>query len=215
MKRSKRSISMAEPSGTNTPVATPTKQQISSVTSPRSLYGMNICNVYKKQSNLIDYLHELHADLQRLDQDLEKTPPGFKDTVQHLVSSKLLDNSDKKVRLLVGCCLVDIFRIYAPDTPYKDGVMLRVFEVMSILIRNLETAINGSEEQSQSIYIIQSLATVKSCVIPVIMAQRGVRGALETAQTLFQALIDSVRPDHSDARKTRNYTFLSSNFVYL
>lgn len=188
-----------------TPVAsTPIKQkpqQPSTPGTPMGLYGINICNVHKRQQDLIKYLSALHADLHSLDQDLEKTPPGFKETVQYLVTSKLLDSTDKKIRLLVGCCLVDVFRIYAPDTPYKDPVMLKVFDFLSLLIRNLETTMNGSEEQERCIYIIQSLATVKSCVIPVIMSQRGVQNALEATQSLFTALIESVRPDHTDDRK--------------
>jgi sister-chromatid-cohesion protein PDS5 len=97
--------------------------------------------------------------------------------------------------------MVDIFRIYAPETPYKDPEMLYVFDAIITQIRGLQTFASGSEDEKLVIYILQSLASVKSCVIPVILAQKGLEDAFETVQMLFAALIDSIRPEHSNDGK--------------
>ena len=44
----------------------------------------------------------------------------------HIASEFFLDHNSKDVRLLIACCIADIFRIFAPDAPYKDGRQLKV-----------------------------------------------------------------------------------------
>lgn len=170
----------------------------SSTSKPNSLYGINIKSAFKKPNELIKYLKDLHENLKSLNQDVQSTPTGFLDTVQYILQAKLLENSDKKVKLLTCCCLVDIFRIYAPEAPYKDSDMLFIFDAIILQIRSLQTAIPNSEDEKWILYILQSLSSVKSCVIPVIMAQNGISQAMDTVYSLFAALIDSVRPDHSN-----------------
>ncbi|PNI83223.1 PDS5A isoform 4, partial [Pan troglodytes] len=43
----------------------------------------------------------------------------------HLASEFFLRNPNKDVRLLVACCLADIFRIYAPEAPYTSHDKLK------------------------------------------------------------------------------------------
>jgi sister-chromatid-cohesion protein PDS5 len=174
------------------------RRKAAEVSQTKSLYGVNILNTYKKPAELTKYLTELQQDLVNLNQDVDQAPPGFSETVSFLNSPKLLASSDKKIKLLVSCCLVDVFRVYAPDTPYKDPEMLQVFETLNNQIRNLQVSAPGSEEQQKIIYILQSLASVKSCVIPVILAQKGVPDALEVVRSLFEAILDSVRPEHTN-----------------
>ena len=44
----------------------------------------------------------------------------------HIASEFFLEHNSKDVRLLIACCIADIFRIFAPDAPYKDGRQLKV-----------------------------------------------------------------------------------------
>ena len=111
---------------------------------------------------------------------------------------KVLGHSDKDVRLLSACCIVDILRVFAPEAPYCDEEMVRVFEVIISQIRSLSTYDIGSATGSKVVYILDSLATVKSCVVPVIMAQTGVQGAEDLMTSLFDALISVFRPDHAE-----------------
>jgi sister-chromatid-cohesion protein PDS5 len=167
-----------------------------------SLFRVDIVKTYKKPPELINYLRELHEELKILNQELETAPEGFTETARFLLFPQLLDSPDKKVRLLVSCCLADVFRIFAPDAPYKDSDMIRVFESFINQIRWLQTVVKGSEDEKMILYILESLSTVKSCVIPVIMAQKGIHGAMEIIESLFESLVNSVRPDHSETGET-------------
>uniref|UniRef100_A0A6Q2YQ73 PDS5 cohesin associated factor B n=1 Tax=Esox lucius TaxID=8010 RepID=A0A6Q2YQ73_ESOLU len=53
-----------------------------------------------------------------MDQDSEEEKELYLYLALHLASDFFLKHPDKDVRLLVACCLADIFRIYAPDAPY-------------------------------------------------------------------------------------------------
>ena len=49
----------------------------------------------------------------------------------HLASDFFLDHPNKDVRLLVACCIADVFRIFAPEAPYRDALQLKV-EIVKI-----------------------------------------------------------------------------------
>lgn len=44
----------------------------------------------------------------------------------YLATDYFLDHQSKDVRLLVACCVADVFRIFAPEAPYKDLKHLKV-----------------------------------------------------------------------------------------
>ncbi len=76
--------------------------------------------------------------------------------------------------------------------------MVGVFEALISQLRGLSTYDAMSGISSKVLYILSSLATVKSCVVPVISAQNGVRGMDDVVVSLMDALFSSIRPDHSD-----------------
>ena len=43
-----------------------------------------------------------------------------------LASDQYMEHSSKDVRLLVACCIADVFRIFAPEAPYKEQEQLKV-----------------------------------------------------------------------------------------
>ena len=53
----------------------------------------------------------------------------YKQVALYLVSEFFLEHESTDVRLLVACCVADIFRIYAPEAPYKDPEQLKVREL--------------------------------------------------------------------------------------
>lgn len=61
-----------------------------------------------------------------MDQDSEEEKQQYLDLALHLASEFFLRNPNKDVRLLVACCLADIFRIYAPEAPYTSHDKLKV-----------------------------------------------------------------------------------------
>ena len=44
----------------------------------------------------------------------------------YLASEYFLDHANKDVRLLVACCIADVFRIFAPEAPYTDVEQIKV-----------------------------------------------------------------------------------------
>lgn len=61
-----------------------------------------------------------------MDQDSEEDKQKYLGLALHLASEFFLRNPNKDVRLLVACCLADIFRIYAPEAPYTMHDKLKV-----------------------------------------------------------------------------------------
>lgn len=64
--------------------------------------------------------------LMDMDQDSEEEKELYLNLALHLASDFFLKHPDKDVRLLVACCLADIFRIYAPEAPYTSPDKLKV-----------------------------------------------------------------------------------------
>lgn len=63
-----------------------------------------------------------------MDQDSEEEKELYLNLALHLASDFFLKHPDKDVRLLVACCLADIFRIYAPEAPYTSPDKLKVHQ---------------------------------------------------------------------------------------
>lgn len=150
-----------------------------------------------RKGDLISRLDELHKALSELSQEPDDRPKHINEICSLLVT-KIMKNSDRDVRLLAGCCLVDILRITAPETPLRDNDMVSAFEVIVSLLTGLSNYTTKSGTGSKLFYILNSLATIKSCVVPVILSQSNVPGASEVVVSLFDALISSCRPDHSE-----------------
>lgn len=66
-----------------------------------------------------------------MDQDSEEEKELYLNLALHLASDFFLKHPDKDVRLLVACCLADIFRIYAPEAPYTSPDKLKVRAYLS------------------------------------------------------------------------------------
>lgn len=44
----------------------------------------------------------------------------------YLATDYFLEHQSKDVRLLVACCIADVFRIFAPEAPFRDVKHLKV-----------------------------------------------------------------------------------------
>lgn len=52
----------------------------------------------------------------------------------YLATDYFMDHQSKDVRLLVACCIADVFRIFAPDAPYTEAAQLKVSNVFHSII---------------------------------------------------------------------------------
>eukprot|EP00601_Ochromonadales_sp_CCMP2298_P006844 CAMPEP_0173208958 /NCGR_PEP_ID=MMETSP1141-20130122/22822_1 /TAXON_ID=483371 /ORGANISM="non described non described, Strain CCMP2298" /LENGTH=211 /DNA_ID=CAMNT_0014135501 /DNA_START=122 /DNA_END=753 /DNA_ORIENTATION=+ len=162
-----------------------------------SLYSVNIAKLTRK-IDIIKHLNELHTILSELGQEIGDRPKDLKFTAQQLVSPKLLSHSDKDVRLLSVCCIVDVLRVFAPEAPYNNEDTITVFEAITSQLHGLATHESAHIVSSQVYYILNSISTVQSCVVPVILEQSGVKGAEEVVVAMFEAILASVRPEHPE-----------------
>lgn len=175
-------------------------------------YGV-VINTSKK-NDLVNYLVELHKSLCQLSQSVADRPKGFRVTTDQLISSKILNHSDKDVRLIACCCVVDVLRIFAPEAPFSDEDTIKAFDVLTAQIRGMATTDMQSAVGLKINYLLSSLGTVKSCVVPVLLAQQGVSGADETVTAFLDALLSSVRPEHSEEGEIDKYLLYCTRTIF-
>lgn len=67
----------------------------------------------------------LSLTLQAMGQDDENFTK-YTPLALHLVKDFFLNHDSKDVQLLVGCCVADILRVFAPEAPYKEPEQIKV-----------------------------------------------------------------------------------------
>ncbi|KAL1508360.1 hypothetical protein AB1Y20_004470 [Prymnesium parvum] len=105
-----------------------------------------------------------------------------------LSSQKLLRHRDPDVRLLTACCLADLLRIYAPETPFDDGRLKDVFELFVAQLRGVEDI--ASPSFSRFAYLLERLAVVQAFVLILEL------NCDDLICQLFETLFMSISTDH-------------------
>ena len=82
-----------------------------------------------ENKELLSRLKSLHLALSELSQDEEEREQlkNLKTIAGQLVSKRFLSHSDKNIRALVCCCIVDILRIFVPESPFRSTQNPRSF----------------------------------------------------------------------------------------
>jgi sister-chromatid-cohesion protein PDS5 len=118
-------------------------------------------------SELLRRLKQLHEELSSMDQ-LEMEDQAGRDTVspkaQELGSAQLLGHKDRGVKAWTLACIVQMFRILAPNAPYKAGQLRDIF---SLIASSVIPALANPTDSYQQQYaeILSSLATLRSIVL--------------------------------------------------
>ena len=92
--------------------------------------------------------------------------------------------------------------------------MVGVFDSVIGQLRGLSTYEAMSGISAKVLYILASLSTVKSCVLPIILAQNGEPGADEVAVSMFDSILTSIRPDQSDESKYKTGLTSMNTYIY-
>ncbi len=154
------------------------------------------------KAELAKRLKDVWEHLAKLSQD--DRPKGLEGTTKALGSSRILDHTDKDVRLYTACSLAEVLRIYAPEAPFASPCLLQVFALITAQLRGL-AAITGKQAQAAAaqghkplpvLYLLHSLATVKSCIIMSELVQQDLPRAEEELVEFFDCLLRSLREDH-------------------
>ena len=110
---------------------------------------------FRSTDDMRTYLRQLHSTLKRMGQ-VEQDADGDKrarirrlsdltPVCRTIIAKKFVGHRSQEVRVLVVCCLVDILRVCAPDTPFGERDLETVFKLVNRTIRDgLVTSMDGT-----------------------------------------------------------------------
>ncbi|KAL5414370.1 hypothetical protein PMIN03_003258 [Paraphaeosphaeria minitans] len=119
-----------------------------------------------KQLGVTELLARLKAlcdELRDIDQE-EVDTESLTRSAKELASPSLIHHKDAGVRAWTACCIVEMFRLFAPNAPYTASQLKDIFAL--IVTKILPLLGNPSHPyNSQHMYMLKSLADFKSIVI--------------------------------------------------
>ena len=130
------------------------------------------------------------CSLQKLSEELEEweqteEQESLQGVAAVLGSAKLLRHRDGDVKLLTACCLSDVLRIFAPESPYENETLKMVFELFISQLRGLHDDEGASF--ARYTYLVERLAMVKSFVLMLDL------NFDDLVRQLVEVLLDSAR----------------------
>ncbi|OQR67831.1 sister chromatid cohesion protein PDS5B-like [Tropilaelaps mercedesae] len=127
----------------------------------RIIYPPGVKDIYAElpEDDLARRLKECAQAFQNLNQEDDNS--RYSQLALHLASEFFLEHHSKDVRLLVACCIADVFRVFAPEAPYKDTEQLRsIFEFFIQQLQGLKDPKNPTFKRY--FYLLENLAWVKT-----------------------------------------------------
>lgn len=127
-------------------------------------------------------LFEELATIEQGDADRETLVPK----AQELANAQLLGHKDKGVKAWTMQCVVEMFRLLAPDAPYKSSHLKQIFE---IFISTIVPALGSPSDpySQQHLGVLTSLTNVKSIIL-----LTDIPGSDQMILTLFANCFDVV-----------------------
>ena len=120
--------------------------------------GCSPVDLSMTKEELVRRLRRLAKTLQELKQDTEDK---FTELARFLATPEFFEHASKDVRLLIACCMADLFRIHAPDAPFDNHELLRdIFLFLTSQLAGLEHV--ESPLFNRHFYLLENLAWVKS-----------------------------------------------------
>ncbi|KAI8379771.1 armadillo-type protein [Radiomyces spectabilis] len=140
--------------------------EVDSSTAPQSLtFNDTLVTSSSKPiraDELVRRLQKLHEELQNLDQ--ENVVKSSLDKVsKDLVHAQLLKHKNATVKAITACCLADILRLFAPDAPYSEAQLKKIFELFIAQLQFIKSS--DHRDFRYHFYLLESLSTVKSVII--------------------------------------------------
>ncbi|QDS74986.1 hypothetical protein FKW77_005376 [Venturia effusa] len=134
-------------------------------------------------ADLLRRLETLHKELQSYDQD-EVEKDSLATVAEELASQQLIAHKDRGVKAYAAACLVDIFRLCAPDAPYT-GTQLK--DIFTLFVQTIFPALADPSNpyNRQHLHVLRSLAEVKSIIL-----LTDVPGSAAISETLFKECFD-------------------------
>ena len=135
-------------------------------------------------AELIRRLETLGNELQQLDQEEEDETfrDSFVKVARELADPQLLGHKDRGVRAWTARCIVDLLRLCAPNAPFTEKQLAATFEMIT---RTILPALGDPSNayNPQHMYVLESLATVKSILL--VTDQAGADGLIKSIFATF------------------------------
>lgn len=114
----------------------------------------------------------------------------------HLATDTYMEHSNKDVRLLTACCIADVFRVFAPEAPYKEADQIK--EIFMFFIQQLR-GLEDPEAPSfkRYFYLLENLSWVKSFNICIELEE-----SHEIFCSLFKLFFSIINERHTSKVKT-------------
>ncbi|XP_012945070.1 sister chromatid cohesion protein PDS5 homolog A-B isoform X1 [Aplysia californica] len=114
----------------------------------------------------------------------------------HLATDTYMEHNNKDVRLLTACCIADVFRIFAPEAPYKEVDLLKeIFMFFIMQLRGLEDP--EAPSFKRYFYLLENLSWVKSFNICIELDENQ-----EIFVALFKLFFSIINEKHTSKVKT-------------
>uniref|UniRef100_A0AAF5Q1N0 Uncharacterized protein n=1 Tax=Wuchereria bancrofti TaxID=6293 RepID=A0AAF5Q1N0_WUCBA len=85
----------------------------------------------------------------------------YKDLMLHLTDSQFLSNKNSDVQLLLACCIADLFRVFAPNSPIENQSLLKdVLLFLTTVIGNVPD--KGSPTHQFYLYLLENISMVET-----------------------------------------------------
>ena len=155
-----------------------------------------ILSASKSPVELAKRLAAAFAALKSLEQaEHDRLPPGLENVASALLDPAVLRSKSADLRLLGACCLVEVLRLYAPTPPYAAQQLEAALEAVIAALGALATRDGEEESFERACHVLESLATVRSCVIVVELAMEGAGspGGDALLVSLFDTLLAAVQ----------------------
>ncbi|VDK85318.1 unnamed protein product [Litomosoides sigmodontis] len=119
----------------------------------------------KNTTELLKRLKTLSETLKcQVTNEEANTPNRYKDLMFHLTDSQFLNNKNRDVQLLLACCIADLFRIFAPNSPIKNlSVIKDVLLFLTAVIGNVPE--KGSSMYQYYLYFLEDISVVETMQI--------------------------------------------------
>jgi sister-chromatid-cohesion protein PDS5 len=159
-------------------------------------------------SVLLPRLQALAEELTSLDQQ-EVARESLESKAKELSSTQLLDHKQYGIQIHALQCIVEMFRLLAPDAPYKASQLKTIFNfIISTVIPAVRTPSHAYN--AQHLAIVASLAGVKS-----ILLITELPGSEELIERLFTACFDVMADNNQGADKELLSKNVEFNFTAL
>uniref|UniRef100_H2YFG7 Uncharacterized protein n=1 Tax=Ciona savignyi TaxID=51511 RepID=H2YFG7_CIOSA len=137
------------------------------------------------------------SQLEQEEEDLKRTYLPF----CHFITQDefIKETSDEHCRILIGCILADLFRLYAPENPFRSGDKIKdIFMFVTDQLRLLKDS--KGPFFPKAFHILENIATIKSYNICIDLDDPNT--TLEIFCSVFKTLFSTVNSGHDKQVRT-------------